>query len=256
MGLDFANLPLVEVSVRLYFASDFLLSLAHGTSAQAQLTDRFPHLLDLEQMEPGLGGRPLTLRLTPGAPGFSHMGFRYAGNAKGLELCLQPNLLSIRWSKKFEPDPKVYPRFSAIEDNLWWADDILRKVLQLPSISALNMRYANFIPTDEKSTGSVLRDYFSETVSVALLKDVTMLHNVDLSWRESDQIDRRFSLSKGISGDGMTNVEGFLLATVAGTEVSPETSARSRLVEIHDFLQTFFTKLISTRAKKEWGFVE
>jgi uncharacterized protein (TIGR04255 family) len=253
MSLEFSNLPLVEVSVRLYFAKTLLLSLEYGTIAREGLSERFPAFLDLDYLEPGLGGRPLEVGVLPGRDGFSHMGFRYAGSPAGLDLCLQPNLISIKWTRKFAPDSKAYPRFSVLADDLWWAYDILSKRLPLPEIAALNMRYANFIPTEAASGGTVLRDYFSEAVSVAALGTATILHGFDISWREADMIDRRFSLSKGLSGDGKTEIEGFLLATVAGMEVVSDVPPKSRLIEIHSFLQRFFSALISERAKKEWG---
>lgn len=255
MGLEFANLPLVDASVRLYFDKDLPLTLQRGVDAWGRLEDRFPLFLDLEQMEPGLGGRsPTTFAVVPGSPEFSHFGFRFAGGNTGLDLCLQQNLLVLKWNRRFDATALPYPRFKAIEENLWWAVKVLREALPLPEISALNMRYANFIPTVEGSAGMVLTDYFSEAIAVQLLDKATMLHSIDLSWRENDQIDRRFSLSRGNSNDG--TLQGFLLATVAGAQVNNGVSAEARLVELHDFLQTFFSGLISSRAKKEWGFVE
>jgi uncharacterized protein (TIGR04255 family) len=253
MSLEFSNLPLVEVSVRLYFAKTMLLSLEQGTIAREGLSERFPQFLDLDHLEPGLGGLPIEVGLIPGREGFSHMGFRYAGSPAGLEFCLQPNLISIKWTKKFDPDSKPYPRFEVLEDHLWWAYEILSKRLPLPATAAVNLRYANFIPTDAGASGTVLRDYFSDAVNVTALGKATMLHDVNISWREADLIDRRFTLAKGFSGDGESQVEGFLLATVAGMGVVPEVSPKSRLTEIHAFLQTFFSSLISERAKKEWG---
>lgn len=255
-GLEFANLPLVEVSVRLFFEKDLPLTLAHGVSAWGRLQERFPSFVDLEQVEPGLVGRsPTTFAVIPGSPGFGHFGFRYTGGESGLDLCLQQNLLAIRWNKRFDPTSIPYPRFDAIEDNLWWATSVLRDTLQLSNFTAVNMRYANFVPTDEKSAGTVLKDYFSELTWIRLLNDATLLHGVDISWREADQIDRRFALSRGESKDGTTAVQGFLLATMAGAEVHSGESPQHRLSELHDFLQKFFVELISDRAKKEWNLV-
>jgi uncharacterized protein (TIGR04255 family) len=231
--------------------------LEHGVNAWGRVQERFPSFVDLDQVEPGLPGRsPTTFAVVPGSAGFGHFGFRYTGGESGLDLCLQQNLLAIRWNKKFDSTSLPYPRFDAIEDNLWWATSILRDTLPLPNFTALNMRYANFVPTGETSAGTVLKDYFSEATWIRFLDAATLLHGVDVSWREADQIDRRFALSRGESKDGATAVQGFLLATVAGAQVLPGQSPQHRLSELHDFLQKFFAELISDRAKEEWGLVE
>jgi uncharacterized protein (TIGR04255 family) len=250
MSLEFSNLPLVEVSVRLFFATDLPLSLHDGTRAQVTLSERFPDFRDLEQLEPGLSGTSrVVMPFVPGFGGGGHFGFRYTGGETGLEITLQTNLLSIRWAKRPENESRPYPRFEKLEENLWWAESKLRKTLSLPPVSALNMRYANFITTGEETSGSVLHDYFSDKVAIAMMSNAQVLHNVDVSWREGDGIDRRFSVSKGVSGD----VQGFLVTTIAGMQLPSEDSKTKGLNRVHDFLLEFFATLISSRAKKEWG---
>ena len=199
-GLEFTNLPLVEVSVRLFFDRDVKLTLEKGVEAWGRLEQRFPSFVDSDQVEPGLGGRPSSqFALVPGSADFAHFGFRYTGGQSGLDLRLQTNLISISWNKGFDSKSTPYPRFDALEDNLWWATDVLREALPLPEIRALNMRYGNFVPTDEKGAGTVLQDYFSEATWAPLLKGATQLHGVDFNWREADEIDRRFAISRGES---------------------------------------------------------
>jgi uncharacterized protein (TIGR04255 family) len=233
------------------------LTLEKGVEAWGRLEQRFPSFVDLDQVEPGLGGRPSSqFALVPGSADFAHFGFRYTGGQSGLDLRLQTNLISISWNKGFDSKSTPYPRFDALEDNLWWATDVLREALPLPEIRALNMRYGNFVPTDEKGAGTVLQDYFSEATWAPLLKGATQLHGVDFNWREADEIDRRFAISRGESRDGNTAVQGYLVATVAGAMVRPGQSPQTRLSELHDFLQKFFSGLISKRAKEEWKLVE
>lgn len=245
--LDFGNLPLIEVAVRVSFASPVNLKFGIINDVAQRLRDEFPLLSELKRFEPPPGIREPTLTLQPG----SISGADFTGNARGLIVTLQEQLIIARWLKRVEPSATEYPRYATLHDSLWKAVQAFSEACggTIPPVSVVNMSYVNFLKSTQAQR---VLDYFSEMAQIQAVKDARKIYKVEVSWNEKDNIDLRYDLEQVTAEMGQTPVEGYRLKTAAGTRVPQNADPRTALEMIHDRLQAFFQDLISEQAKKEW----
>jgi hypothetical protein len=247
-SLEFKNLPLVEVSVRAFFADHVPLNLAVLQGVAAALGGQFSRFADQEVPE------PTPVKLSSVITGAKIGGFRLEGNDLGIEASVQTHLITAQWLRRFGEGARPYPRFGGLRDSLWAVTDAVTAHVaeRPPVIKAVNILYANFIPSGGASFHDVLGRYLADDARVGVGRDAARFHDLNVSWRSKDGIDQRFFVCSGEHGE----LKGYVLGTVAGAEVAEQSPPRILLELVHDRLQAFFRELISVDAKKEWGLVE
>ena len=248
LRLDFGNLPLVEAAVRVSFESPSPLTFGIVNEVHRRLREKFPQVSEPKQIEvaPGISGA--TVAFGPG-----HIsGVVYTGNAEGLIIAIQNQVVVARWHKQVANDAPEYPRFPALSEALWRAVDALASARtgESPPIVVVNMSYVNFVRVAE--TDNVLQTYLSERAQVGAAANARRIHKVEVSWQETESVDLRFNLERVTAQGGDESVEGYRLTTAAGTHLGDAQKEKQGLDAIHDRLQTFFVSLISDRAKTEW----
>jgi len=246
--LDFGNLPLVEATVRVSFESPSQLTFETVNRVHEDLRDEFPQVSEPKQIEvaPGISGS--TAAFGPG----QISGVVYTGNAKGLIITIQTQVVVARWLKQVAKDDLEYPRFPSLREALWRAVDALKseRTGESPPIVVVNMSYVNFVRVAESD--NVLTSYLSDLAQVEAAANARRIHKVEVSWQESESVDLRFNLERVTAQIGDESVEGYRLTTAAGMHLGDAQKAKEGLDDIHDRLQTFFLSLISDRAKTEW----
>jgi uncharacterized protein (TIGR04255 family) len=250
--LDFGNLPLVEAAVRASLESPVPLKFATINSVKERLAPDFPRLEEPERIEVPPGVSDAGVSFGPG----QIPGAVYAGNARGLIVTLQSQVIVARWLKKATENGYEYPRFQSLSHALWRTLDAMTEVSgqRLPRVVVVNISYVNFLAVPH--TEPVLSTYFSEMAHVRAALDAEQVLKVEASWRERGAIDLRFDMVQVTAQVGEESIEGYRLTTAAGTRLTGSCDPRACLDKIHDRLQVFFADLISERAKNEWQLKE
>jgi len=245
-SLEFANLPLVEVAVRLALAEPLPLSLARLADLFGRVRERFSLMDDAPNVEasPGRGDISVHLRRATAV--------RYEGHAQGLVLTVQPALVVMRWLASARGP--AYPRFSALEDELWRCVADLEAVFPESRVrfDVANMTYLNFIETGATSVEEIIGRYFSDSVRPPAMPSDVRFHSINLSWRKA--VDLRLIVERGEAYVGPEPMVGYRLVTVSGDAFTAEARPQAKVRELHDVLQELFLAVISDFAKKEWGY--
>ncbi len=249
MRLDFDNLPLVEAAARVSFVPPIPLTFSMINAVHDTIKDEFPRLATPSRFEaaPGIGTRTVTI-----SPD-QLVGVVYTGNARGLSIGLQQDVIIARWQRSISEPGVAYPRFPGLRKILLQTIDAVRAAATPEALTAVvvNMSYTNFI--EAPVTADALRDYFSRTVHVEALADADTVNKLELAWREGDT-DLRFCLENVTAKLGDTTSDGFRLTTVAGQVLERANADTPHgLNAVHQRLQLLFTELISEQAKLQWG---
>jgi len=250
--LDFGNLPLVEVALRVSFESPVDLKFAIINRVGERLHSQFPLLTEPTSFERPPGIRGASVAFGPG----QIPGAIYSGNPDGLIIALQSQVVVARWLKHVGKNGGDYPRFPVLRDALRQAMEAFKDACggQLPRVVVVNISYVNFLRIAH--TEPVLRRYFSDLARVKATQNADQIHRLEVSWREPDSVDLRYRLEQVTAEVEGQTVEGYQLTTAAGTRLAEGADADSALETVHDRLQLFFQDLISDHARKEWELKE
>lgn len=248
MSLKFKSLPLTEVCLRL------------APSA--------PLPTDLEALSKIVHNRPADSRVesvTEQYPGFGRACLPIVGDIYGCEFWLdgntrliyQPNLLQVVWSNNRLKPEVTYPGFTQLKNTLagfveqvstvWEQDEDQPRFFQ-----ASNLRYTNFVSSEQPASGKDLALYLTKDFRTKALSERT-IHEHNLCWKEDD-----FNLTdvrvRVAASSIQSSKYGFDIETSAGHFFSQDFEPISELQQDHDCLEVLFTKLITSRAMKEWGY--
>ncbi|MCH7813104.1 MAG: hypothetical protein IID40_03695, partial [Planctomycetes bacterium] len=163
LQLNFGNLPLVEVALRVSFESPIHLKFSIINQVKEDLGDSFPALTEASRIEtaPGVASSmTLGVGQIPGAV--------YSGNRNGVIIALQGQVVVVRWLKRVEKGAAEYPRYSVLRAALWKAYEAVGGACggsALP-LAAVNMSYVNLLDIGHHEP--VLTRYFSEIAQVKM----------------------------------------------------------------------------------------
>ena len=249
-GLQFDNLPLMEAAVRATFPRVQELTYELIYAVRHDLKPRLPNLTEPKQVEaaPGVGVSPAEF-----GPG-KLPGAVYSDPDSNLSVSLHPQVVLARWVKQPTPIERPYPRYAELREVIWRAVEALRKACgdEYVGVSVVNMSYVNFIPTSDPA--GVLKTYFSKEAQLPIMAGARQIRKFEGAWwgDDDDELDVRFTLEQVAARLGDQVVDGYCLTTAAGLRLGESVTARDGLDRVHDALQSFFLRLISEAAKKEW----
>lgn len=253
-SLEFANLPLIEVVIRLTISKPVPLDLAAAAQLHLALRDRLPIIEQPLEVE-HTPGRPTLLELHPGRLLAAH----YRDDASGLVIGVQPSLLFARWSASSRQGSSgtSYPHFPRMAETLWFAAASLRQVFGEARFEIANMSYTNFVKTSDASVSQFLDRYFLAGVRPAILEPSDTFHTLNISWRRSDETDLRLVIERGeIPRTPITAEDGYKILTVAGRRFPENVEPKTFVQSVHDHLQELFRSILSDHAKVEWGYAQ
>ena len=251
-SLEFRKLPLVEVAVRASFHSSIPLRYSLINAVREKLSAEFPTLAELNHFEaaPGSGGTQFEI-----SPGFLP-GAVYTGHKSGLSISLQPQVIVARWVTRPGLQQTQYPRFGALRESIWTAEEAFRKSAgdEYPGIAVVNMSYVNFVPATDSATFA--KTYLSTDAQMRIMDGATQVRKLEAAWSGSEDIDVRFAIEQAAVQMGERVTPGFSVTTAAGLRLGASQDAKSGLDKVHGALQEFFLKLISNEARREWELQE
>lgn len=246
-SLQFENLPLIEAVVRVYFRERIQIDYALVSSLHKPLKTNFPSVV-----------RPSVFDVSPALSAASQLpiqptdlpGAEFGGGTEGLSVHLQPQLLAVRWRHGYSAHDPTYPRYQRLRDTLASALECLRGASGVGNIDAAvtNMEYTNFIRVTDP------RPFLRDTYSTGAIAAATNLQEFVVAWQDENGVDLRYKVLGAERLSGESRTPGYLLTTVAGLRIDRNADGLDPLDTVHGELQTLFSKLISDRAKKEWGF--
>jgi uncharacterized protein (TIGR04255 family) len=249
-SLEFGQLPLVEVTIRLSAVRPLPFSVTSAVNLHSALKSRLPVIDDLVELEPAPGRMPI-IEFGPGRI----LGARYRDPARGIYVGVQHSVVFARWIRD---DDKPYPRFSTLNNVLWFAVEQLQKEFGDVRFDVANMSYTNFVPKNAASVQEFLDRYFVEAVRPKVMKDADQFHDLNMSWRSTDAVDLRLGIERGEAAlsSPIKRSEGYKIVTVAGTRFAEGASPEAVVAQLHDKLQVLFESILSPDAKKEWGYAQ
>lgn len=256
-SLEFRNLPLIEVAIQISFQKPAELSVSRIMELRARLEERFSVAGDLTRYDvPPGGGAVFSFDPT------ALSGVQFSGHENGVLLSVQPQLLTVRWLKRFREQVKPYPRFPVMLETLEWSLDHVLNVLAEAEIqpAIANVRYLNFVRTNELRPTDILNRYFVSDVWTDLLTKAEAIQDFNVAWKETSDLEVRLhiqrtqSIQRSQAQDEQVTIPGFLLTTVAGRKYGSADDTPSLLRLLHSRLQSFFEEIISDKAKDEWEF--
>lgn len=238
--LQFDNLPLTEVALRLSFE----VAQAVDFKVAKQLLEELDGFNDIDlppdfDVPPGIAA---TWEVGPTTP----CAFRLSGHKQGINLTIQRQMIAARWEAK---SGAKYPKYPALRVAI---SDLLIAVRKLgldAPVAVVNMVYINFIPTAVVGD-AFLRKYFSDRAQCGLFKGSTKIQQYTAAWRASSTIDLRVDLRHATRNKS----EGQRLLTAGGSRIQPEDDPLHHLDEVHGALRDCFNKLVSDEAKVDWEF--
>lgn len=245
-SLDFGNLPLVEVALRVSLQSQLPITFGLIDELGVEMRSHFPRKSELIRFEVAPGAPTDFVRFSPGfIPGVA-----FENQETGESISLQRNVVVARWTK--QANGAEYSGYNSLRDALKRVILALSKSAKEDTlrISVVNMSYVNFIVSsgdDDK-----LMAYFAKESQVTLVQSATAVHKIEASWREGDGKDLRYSIELGKSQDSDRELDGHLLTTVAGQALADGPDPFGVLDDLHARLQDFFMSLISDYAKQLW----
>ncbi|MEW6278847.1 MAG: TIGR04255 family protein [Candidatus Eremiobacterota bacterium] len=252
MQLNFSNLPLVEVTLRVAPGQPVMLDVPHLADAIVKLRECGFNDSELSTEYHFAPGAPPLFQVGPGA--ISGLRFRDAG--AGLTLILQSDLILLGWQNPRLEVSYEYPRFPAMLERLRVAVEKLRDAgLEFRDFRAANMSYRDFVRTDQAPTAQVIRTYLRSEAIPELQPSDCRFHETNLSWKTAHGTDLRLHI-QGIAG--VTGIypadNGFALTSIAGRLVEPIEWPGILFEELHAELLDLFDSVITKHAREEWGY--
>lgn len=244
--LEFSNLPLVEVDVRVAFGESLPWTLPESVGVMNAIESRFPNLLDHpfgDEVPGSIEGLTFHTRenlLQSIAASDSH------GETIAI---LHRQMLIVRWVSK--PSKPAYPRYPRLRDDALWLYETIGNRWPTPP-TVVQMRYTNFVPDLQgRAPGWFLRDG-----NVLRESTVREMHHFEVAMRldpegsQKHDVDVRMRATQAHSEEA---AKGTLLMTIAGSVVGPDDNAFDILDRCHETLLTMFDQFLSNEAKAEWG---
>lgn len=254
-SLEFSNLPLEEVVVRVSFAEPRTIAFEHLVKVWANLQAIFPTVSDLPHFE--------TAPLAPLSVSATHLPGILLQNPD-LRVTIQENLIAARWNRIYET---AYPRYASLREGLRRTCDELLAVLgdSAPIIRVTNMTYTNLlVPSPSEDASAYVRRFLKADL-LPVPTASKKVHDVNVGWSESDDVDLRYTIQMtdvhrpAVSQDGAITDElrrACLLTTTAGTFVTNSATYIEDLDRMHNALQMFFKSIVTEHALKEWGYAD
>ncbi|HWL92322.1 MAG TPA: hypothetical protein VNT79_02210 [Phycisphaerae bacterium] len=257
MAMRFERLPHVETVVRLTISVPFDITLNNIIRLKDRFLQekQFTGLADLDGLEvpPGAGTWSLA-----GISPVAIQGAKFVGNAIGLELTMQMQLLALRWTAR---SGAAYPGFVALCESLRTLVGVILEEIGTAEqkthaqiVAVVNLGYISLATPGGKI--EKLTDVLSECAQAPLLRGgrVDKIHNFTLSWRETDGVDLRLDLSTQEKAGSTSKETRFRILTVAGKTLENSTANPfDTLVSLHSRLEDTFLAVISENAKTDWG---
>lgn len=250
MSLEFEQLPLIEVVIRLAPANLIPIRLEWLHRLAGELEKRFPRLTDLEALTPGIGVQSLEL-------GFGQtLGARFSNEETGITLIVQPNIIQLSWQKSAGGAP--YPRFETLLVELREAVSSVDTVSQSRLegggrgrlFRAANMAYTNLIETSGQPLCGEVRRYLNNRLMVEMMHPEGRFFEESVSWRDEYGTDVRVQArASGLEKD-------VVLTTVAGRLFEPDAWPEAMLRANRESLLVLFKAILTDHALNEWGYRE
>ena len=249
----FDSLPLQEVSIKLAPSSYLPVGADVLRELMVELGRDWPVVDFIEHERAGFGRACLRLPLQYA---FKVLGLRFKVPELGLRLIYQANLFRLDWERR--ESTLEYPGFtdllSRIESSLHRVIRVLGEDYDC-SFHACNLSYQNFLRMDAFPKGSDVSVYIHQDFLAQALEPDFVLHEHNICWKEPSGIDYRFHVrtvaeedeaGKDLVGLQISTTAGMVFDTNSGFPVE-ETR------ELNSLLNRNFMRLISDRAKREWG---
>jgi uncharacterized protein (TIGR04255 family) len=249
-SLEFENLPLAEVVIRLTPTRPLPFNVAFAVNLSSALKDRLPEIDDLVEFEPP-PGRTSIMEFATGRL----FGARYKDPERGVHLGVQNSLVYVRWVRDSK---KAYPRFSVLNDLLWFSIEKLRAIVSDIRFDVANMSYTNFVVTKASNVTDFLDRYFLKIARPEIIEQSERFHGLNISWQTDQKIDLRLAIERGGAtlDNPINREEGYKITTVAGVRFAEDPAPKDAVKLLHDRLQILFHSILSDDAKKEWGHVQ
>ncbi len=244
--LEFNNLPLLEVVIRLAPTSPITLDLEHLLKVADAIREEFPvrSFLDAPLSSVATG-----LHIDIG----QLIGLRCEQPESGCCLYLQTNLVATAWQNRSLESDKSYVRYERLKQLLLWAVEVLNDGLPGPlTFGATNLAYTNFIATPEPPGAEDVSKYFGENLSIGLMAGADPFHELNAAWHEGGN-DLRVHL-RGVRGSGAPHPNGLELTSIAGRIFEQNARPDTIIDSLHQKLSTLFPDLLTETALDEWGF--
>lgn len=251
-SLEFQKLPLERVSLRLapsqYFPVDARIL---NSIMDAQVQD-WPTVDFIRHERTGFGRACLSL---PVEYVFSILGLRFKNAATGCRLIYQANLIRLDWDSTQEGAP--YPRFGKMLEMLEEFVSSLADIAPRLKFHACNLSYTNFLSLENFPTGKDVKEFVTPKYRIGALTPENILHEQNVCWKESDGADYRFHLKAVVEesedGEGYSR-NGLQFFTSAGQVYKSENRfPRVELESLNRVLNSNFKKILTKKAKEEWG---
>jgi len=245
--LKFDNLPLMEAAVRvtfqepLHFTYEVIYEIRRCLQDQFKALEEPPHF----EIVPGKPHEPI--RIGPGLlPGFV-----LAGEANGLRVSVQQQLIVARWVRESHRGSPAYPRYLLLRQALWDTVKATRAAYggEIPPIIVTNMSYVDLISATNPEL--VMARYFAPCAHVGATNGASAIQKIEAAWTRL-RTDFRYAIERARGVIDGEEIDGFRLTTVAGTRLTEGATALDALDGLHNELQDFFLALISDQAKMEW----
>jgi hypothetical protein len=253
--LQFGNLPLLEVAIRVVPMTELPLSVSSIQRVLAAPIALFTGVEDLERLE-----KP------PGSPDFKFKpmtfnGFVLTSHQAGITADIQTSMITLRWRKAVSNAP-TYPRFPAMLDYLREVLSLLAKSLELPAfgVRVVNLSYMNFID-DRKQLA--LRGVSIPLMNIAVSNSTVVegeatVTDLNIGWSEQEMsADVRVRLEQAeLTGlaVGAPPQPGAMLTTICGSFVPPEANFEEKLLLCHNRLIRLFRELVDADTLVSWGY--
>lgn len=246
-SLEFTNLPLIAVEIRLH-ALEPILDFAGSNVAQlfSKVTEhRFVAEPSMQREILRTDDRPQT---------FSGIQQIVAKDAdRALSVVFQDSMIRVDWNKFAETPSRPYPRFKNMYLEVEWAIDLVKELSQVaPKFYIVNMTYVNFIPKPTTPSEFDIRDIVSDRFVAFMDQPELQFQEVHARWVAPDGIDRAFQFAEAVSEYNDIKTNGYLLRTVAGKILQNEDPLHA-LDHCHDELQRLFVEATTEQARKSWG---
>lgn len=247
--LNFSNLPLAEVALRMSFVESINLSLTNVIELSNRLN------IDSNQVHLSKVGNS--------APGYSVSEIRKDGDAtfviedekSAILTMLHNRFLCVVWVGKVD-DSCPYPRFSEMKSRFKQSTALLMRILGLPNfnVHAVNMGYTNFVLNPPNLEISSTIPLTKVMVGGNAVKKGSRMTEFNMAWSEDSMLDIRLLIQKAKIHMGDVDEDGLALTTTAGKLIEGEVSlALSGVDDCHDRLQILFKEIISDQQLQEFG---
>jgi len=250
--LQFENLPLISVAIRLTLAIELPLSLAFITDLFKEIPPEFSEIQDLPYLEQPPGRLPVQLRASRGP-----IGARFVNPETGMALDIQTDMIAVRWLgwNATEQAQRGYPSFDVSLPLIKVLIICIEKLLgsNFVKVDVANMIYTNLIDKQPPLTHRLLASYLSTFAVDESLMDYE-INAMDLSLKLGKGIDYRAHVDAFT--DSNNTPSGFMVTHSAGTALGFTENAEdifSGICRVHDALVNMFELALTELARTEWS---